>query len=860
MVNTNQIATQLARMPDQALQRFALMNKNDPYSLAMALSESNRRKEIRAGAQAMGGQPQPKVVDQVIQSMAPPQVSRQLPEEQGIGALPAQNIQNMADGGIVGFAEGKRVFSADKYLADPRVQRFLEYINKYEGSPKENQTVGYHQFDDLSKHPNRRVKFNKRGDKSTAAGAYQLINNTWQEQAKKQGLEDFSLENQKRAAIGVLQETGALEALMNNDIEKAKQRAARAWASIPGSTLGESTGQKAKFNPRAEQVLADITPQKVAETKKPAPAPVRAAERQETVGLSPERARQITELLPFASARAEDGLAALKKPATPSAAPATPSAAPAAPKPAVPLGGRDVPGSPEDIAYQAQLKAKRGPEKSYLRQRGEELLGAPEALLSLGSGAAAVMGAGQVRAGIDRLLGGKMSVNEGVDRMTFSPRSDVGKESLSQAHRALEDFKIPPFIPGATTSRSRPRSPEAARAAEAAAQKAAIATAKADAAQASAARRSGPAQGELFTKEQAPIPKKPAAKTPLNEAMQKAVEDNRRAEQMSLFTEAEAPVPSALDRVLKKRDPALEAAQSAAEKRARGAEDVRSAREAVEKRQQLEANREALKAKERAKKAQDEAGAKDTEVVKENILDDIDRRYDTEQAARVARVRSVLPTAVRGANVEPTYPGVTSQGPWEEDFTAPETNYQPEAPATAEVPIEERSRMEPKAEAKKGFGFSDEDLLMLGLTMMSGESPYATQNIGKAGIATLSAKKEREKYAAEQAQRDIMAEYYKAMTGTLGTSAEERMIGRVMKDENISFADAIQRISGAKYAPRAETTERDLMKTYESLAKTPGFMIDHPDAAVWVQNQMRARSNTNTVPTFSSGVKFLGYE
>ena len=858
MINTNQIATQLARMPDQALQQFAFMHKDDPYSLAMALSESNRRKEMRMGAQAVGGQPQPKVVDQAIQEMAPPQVSRQLPEEQGIGALPVPNMQRMADGGIVGFAEGKRVFSADKYLADPRVQRFLEYINKYEGSPKENQTVGYHQFDDLSKHPNRRVKFNKRGDKSTAAGAYQLINNTWQEQAKKQGLEDFSLENQKRAAIGVLQETGALEALMNNDIEKAKQRAARAWASIPGSTLGASTGQKAKFNPRAEQVLADITPQKVAETKKPAPAPVRAAERQETVGLSPERARQITELLPFASARAEDGLAALKKPATPSAAPATPSAAPAAPKPAVPLGGRDVPGSPEDIAYQAQLKAKRGPEKSYLRQRGEEILGAPEALASLVTGAFSPA-TGAVRAGIDRLLGGKMSVQEGAGRMTYAPRFEAGQESLSQAQRALEDFKVPPYIPGATTSRSRLRAPAAVRAAEAAAQKAREVAAQAEAAQAAASRRKGPAQGELFTKEQAPIPKKPAAKTHLNEAMQKAVEDTRRAEQLSLFTEAEAPVPPAISRVLKKRNATLEAAQSAAEKRARGAEDVRGMREAVEQRRQLEANREALKARERAKKAKDEASGKEVRAAEENILDRVDRRHDAEQAARAGVVRRVFPAAAVGANIEPAYPGVTSQGPWEEDFVAPETNYQPEAPVAAEVPIEERSRVEPKT-AKKGFGLSDEDMLMLGLNLMSGESPYALQNVGRAGVATLGAKREREKLAADKEQRDIMAEYYKAMTGTLGTSAEERMIGRVMKDENISFADAIQRISGAKYAPRAETTERDLMKTYESLAKTPGFMIDHPDAAVWVQNQMRARSNTNTVPTFSSGVKFLGYE
>jgi len=800
MINTNQIATQLARMPDQALQQFAFMHKDDPYSLAMALSESNRRKEMRMGAQAVGGQPQPKVVDQAIQEMAPPQVSRQLPEEQGIGALPVPNMQRMADGGIVGYAGGKEVKAEDPLA---QYEPMIRAEAKRQGIDPE---VAMRLFRQESG-GNKSIVSSK-----GATGLGQLM---------AAAAEEMGIKPEERTdpAKNIQASIGYFKKQLNRFGTYDKAAAAYNWG--PGN-LEKHIAKSIKKN-------QDFR-----------------------VGLPRETAKYLTSVVPVPSARADDGTAASSKNKPPVVAsqPAT-----------TPLGGRDVPGSPEAIAYQEQLKAQRGPEKSYLRQRGEELLGAPEALLSLGSGAAAVMGAGQVRAGIDRLLGGKMSVNEGVDRMTFSPRSDVGKESLSQAHRALEDFKIPPFIPGVTTSRSRPRSPEAVRAAEAAAQKAAIATAKADAAQASAARRSGPAQGELFTKEQAPIPKKPAAKTPLNEAMQKAVEDNRRAEQMSLFTEAEAPVPSALDRVLKKRDPALEAAQSAAEKRARGAEDVRSAREAVEKRQQLEANREALKAKERAKKAQDEAGAKDTEVVKENILDDIDRRYDTEQAARVARVRSVLPTAVRGANVEPTYPGVTSQGPWEEDFTAPETNYQPEAPATAEVPIEERSRMEPKAEAKKGFGFSDEDLLMLGLTMMSGESPYATQNIGKAGIATLSAKKEREKYAAEQAQRDIMGQYYKTMTSTLGTSPEERMIERMQKDP--SYAAAIEKYQSAKWAPRTETTERDFMKQYEALTKAnPTFGIDNPDAAVWVQNQMRTRGLTaGATPSFtSSSAKFLGYE
>jgi hypothetical protein len=99
MINVNQITSQLAKMPDQALQKYAAMHKSDPYIVALAVAESNRRKEIRSGAQ-MQAQPQPKVVDAELQGMAAP-----MPESVGIGALPAGDMQ-FADGGIVAFADG----------------------------------------------------------------------------------------------------------------------------------------------------------------------------------------------------------------------------------------------------------------------------------------------------------------------------------------------------------------------------------------------------------------------------------------------------------------------------------------------------------------------------------------------------------------------------------------------------------------------------------------------------------------------------------------------------------------------------------------------------------------------------------
>jgi len=116
------VTDSLALMPDAALQKYAMMNKDDPYIMSLAMSENNRRQKLRTAQQGQAGQmPAPKVVDQAIQSINPPpapppqamppqqpmpQAQPQLPEDQGIAQLPAPNMQGMADGGIAGYAVG----------------------------------------------------------------------------------------------------------------------------------------------------------------------------------------------------------------------------------------------------------------------------------------------------------------------------------------------------------------------------------------------------------------------------------------------------------------------------------------------------------------------------------------------------------------------------------------------------------------------------------------------------------------------------------------------------------------------------------------------------------------------------------
>lgn len=96
------LTERLALMPDPALQQFAQMHRDDPFTLALAVSESNRRKKVRTAQQGEAGmQPQPPVADQEIAQMAAPA----MPENVGIGALSAPTLAGMPSGGIAGEDE-----------------------------------------------------------------------------------------------------------------------------------------------------------------------------------------------------------------------------------------------------------------------------------------------------------------------------------------------------------------------------------------------------------------------------------------------------------------------------------------------------------------------------------------------------------------------------------------------------------------------------------------------------------------------------------------------------------------------------------------------------------------------------------
>jgi hypothetical protein len=129
------------------LQQYATLHKNDPYIVTLALSIANQKKQMKTGQDGQAGMmPQPKVADQQIaQMLAPPpqqmaaapqqQMAQALPEDQGIGTLPAQNMQNFAGGGIVAFGGGGDVpgFQSGAFMGELSPQQIAEL---YKTDPK----------------------------------------------------------------------------------------------------------------------------------------------------------------------------------------------------------------------------------------------------------------------------------------------------------------------------------------------------------------------------------------------------------------------------------------------------------------------------------------------------------------------------------------------------------------------------------------------------------------------------------------------------------------------------------------------------------------------------------------------------
>lgn len=121
----------------------------------------------------------------------------------------------------------------------PRVRAFLHVVRVGEGTADAR---GYHRLfggqevEDLSDHPRTLVV---RGSyRSTAAGAYQALERTWDDFIRAEGPHDFSPASQDEFAMWCLTRRKALDAIEEGDLDTALERCSWEWASLPAPSTG----------------------------------------------------------------------------------------------------------------------------------------------------------------------------------------------------------------------------------------------------------------------------------------------------------------------------------------------------------------------------------------------------------------------------------------------------------------------------------------------------------------------------------------------------------------------------------------------------------------------------------------------
>lgn len=137
---------------------------------------------------------------------------------------------------------------------------FLQMIRVAEGTagPDGYRTMfGGRLFSDFADHPRQAVQFTDGAGRTlwtSAAGAYQFmarsplpggrstVVDTWDRMQAKLGLPDFSPASQDAAAIGLIDDAGALNDVRAGRLEQAIAKVRRIWASLPGA--GYSQGER----------------------------------------------------------------------------------------------------------------------------------------------------------------------------------------------------------------------------------------------------------------------------------------------------------------------------------------------------------------------------------------------------------------------------------------------------------------------------------------------------------------------------------------------------------------------------------------------------------------------------------------
>lgn len=162
-----------------------------------------------------------------------------------------------------------------------------------------------------------------------------------------------------------------------------------------------------------------------------------------------------------------------------------------------------------------------------------------------------------------------------------------------------------------------------------------------------------------------------------------------------------------------------------------------------------------------------------------------------------------------------------------------------QAPMTKDDIVKAAEEVTPVKERK---GFSNDDLLTLGLSLLASKSPNFMTALGEAGLATVAGKKEREKLEREQTMIDTELGYKKAKTKEAEANAalverggrEKKMeleAEKMIQNHMADWAKSMEGKMGALGAegPLARQREEDRVRTaiYASLG-LPSIMRSTP--------------------------------
>jgi soluble lytic murein transglycosylase-like protein len=744
-------------MSDAQLQQYARMHKDDPYIMPLAASEAKRRQQTRQaamGQQAAQQATQPTIADKSIASM-------QLPEEQGIGVLPAQNIEGMADGGIAGYAKGGVPENTEEYRAYA-----LRKAREFGLDPK---------FVDA-------IFQIESGYKSTAKSKTGPVGIG---QLTKATAKTFNLDPKERTDPYKNMDTSM--SLMKYLFDKYKDPAKVAIAYNQGEGV---------LNDHLKQNKGKLVPerlhQNVRTTNKQEPAnylkklnnyiPISAAAAAEVV---PRGEFKPSESSGAPAARGVTALPTLPKAPAPAPAPApaaTSQKAPSGKAAAVtddtiydPISGLPIAGG---VASQEGPQTK-APVTSLLTGTADVLLGIPEAITNVvtqdyyvatGQSAAEARRAAQNNPMVKAagyLRSGKWFGVENDPAYRKDPLSLIASLPAMGVEGVADKFGLDKDAAQLALDNALLLAP--------------------------AIRKVGQVQYNL---PKLPGKEKPSiSATDAQTAVKSAMDEVRAAEAK---TEApRLPAPAADTPGVIRTTPegiAVLPSGEAAAARARGARGL------AEDQLALDAARRKLAQAETTAAAASKAPGTKTLAERFGALP---------FTSRAGVPYGILSATTDLSGAGEAAPEKRPYEPWEENFPAPDKVEEAKKVAETVAPTAE----EPKP---KTGGLSNEDILTMGLNMLmaqpgqpGGELSQLASNVGRSGLATLQARRDREKLAKETAYQDTMGDYYKKLTQMHGRpDVAERQIAEVMKaNPGMSYLEAIEALSKAQYAPRAESAE-----------------------------------------------------